>query len=259
LLLNAVDLDRFEQRSALPATPARALLFSNYLNNWQMDAIRQACAAASIDLDTAGRKLSGFCDRPEAKLRNYDLVFAKGRCALEALAVGAAVIVCDAPGVGPLVTARDLERLRRASFGRRLMLDPIEARVIADRIARYDPIDAAEVSKRIRATAGLNLLVEQLLQVYQEVIAEENQSGEQTELEYLAAAEFLHWWSMKRDELVKTSAKQYTLVGRLTRYGGSVARRVPTPLRRILARMWRPSSSTRAAAWLTPDRSGQTV
>jgi hypothetical protein len=33
-------------------------------------------------------------------LGRYDLVFAKAKCAIEAMVVGAAVIVCDANGLG---------------------------------------------------------------------------------------------------------------------------------------------------------------
>ena len=50
--------------------------------------------------------LEGFESRPLVTLTgDYDLVFAKARCALEAMAVGAAVVLCDTHGLGPMVTS----------------------------------------------------------------------------------------------------------------------------------------------------------
>jgi len=43
-------------------------------------------------------------EQPEEVLPNYDLVFAVGRAAIEAMAIGCAVIVADAYGLGGLVT-----------------------------------------------------------------------------------------------------------------------------------------------------------
>ncbi len=58
-------------------------------------------------------------DDPERILPRYDLVFAKGRCALEAMAAGCAVIVCDAVGLGEMVTHGSVEEMRRWNFGAR--------------------------------------------------------------------------------------------------------------------------------------------
>ena len=49
-------------------------------------------------------------DRPEAILGDYDLVFAKARAAMEAMATGCAVILCDRVGAGPLVCRANLPR-----------------------------------------------------------------------------------------------------------------------------------------------------
>ena len=54
-------------------------------------------------------------------LGQYDIVFAKARCALEALAVGNAVVLCDTVGVGPMVTTGEVDRLRRLNFGVRAL------------------------------------------------------------------------------------------------------------------------------------------
>jgi len=96
VLLNATDLERFKPRKPLPSRPQRALIFSNGANEYtHLGAVREACARAGIELDVVGAGVNGATSKPELVLPKYDLVFAKARCALESLAVGAAVI----PGV----------------------------------------------------------------------------------------------------------------------------------------------------------------
>ena len=90
LLLNFVDLDRFRPRPPLPARPARALVLSNYATSaGYTRVIAAACHAAGVTLDVVGASNGNPTDCPAQLLAGYDLVFAKGRTALEALAAGA--------------------------------------------------------------------------------------------------------------------------------------------------------------------------
>ena len=151
MLLNFVDLERFTPRAPLPARPQRALVFSNGAHaDGYLNAVRAACAQHGLQLDVIGLRAANVAAEPELVLGQYDLVFAKARCALEALAVGAAVVLCDAAGCGPLVTTVEFERLRRQNFGVRTLQEPTHADTLAREIARYDPHDAAEVSRRVR-------------------------------------------------------------------------------------------------------------
>jgi Glycosyltransferase Family 4 len=170
---NAVDLNRYPQRSALPERPARALVFSNNAaDDNYLPVIRQACAALGIDLDVVGERSDRSVAQPEAILGRFDLVFAKGRCALEALATGTAVIVCDASGLGALVTSDNLDDLRRKNFGRRALQNTISSVSIANEIEKYDPEDAKRVTARVRASAGLSPAVRSLVAIYGEAIAD---------------------------------------------------------------------------------------
>jgi hypothetical protein len=178
VVLNWVDLERFRPRGPLPERPRRALVFSNYAaDDNYLPAVRQACARAGIALDVAGAGAGASRARPEEVLGGYDLVFAKARCALEALATGSAVVLCDAGGAGPLVTADDLDRLRRLNFGLRTLSNPVRPEVLEREIRRYDARDAAEVSRRVRASAGLDAAVDELVETYREVIAEQASAG----------------------------------------------------------------------------------
>src|SRR6185295_5780762 len=198
VVLNAVDLARFAPRPPLPATPRRALLFSNYAaDDTHAGAVREACRRAGVALDVVGAAAGTSSDTPEVLLAAYDLVFAKGRCALEALAVGAAVVLVDYAGAGPLVTSPELDRLRRLNFGRRLLRAPLDpARLVAE-IARYDAADAAEVSRRIRATASLEQQLDALVALYREAIAEQDAQVPDLAAEERAAGAYLRQWGAR--------------------------------------------------------------
>ena len=161
LLLNFVDLRRFRPRTPLPSRPARALIFSNEASEQNYAAlVRAACERANIRLDVVGLRSGNVVTNPESLLGDYDLVFAKARSALESLAVGAAVVLCDLGGIGPMVKSHNLERLRSLNFGVRTLRDPVCAELISSRIAEYDSNDAALVSSRIRETAGAETAIE---------------------------------------------------------------------------------------------------
>lgn len=197
VVLNFVDLDRFQPRPPLPAKPQRALVFSNQASERTfLPIVREACERFGIALDVAGVASGVTTERPEELLPGYDLVFAKGRAALEAMAVGAAVVLCDQVGAGPLVTSGELDRLRPLNFGIRTLRDPVTADVLASRIERYDPADAAEVSRRIRAMAGIEEAVDRMTAIYDEVLAEHREKGNPpAEEESRAAAAYLRWLS----------------------------------------------------------------
>ena len=173
VIYNWVDLSRFKPRGPLPARPARALLFSNYASErTYLAAVRDACDRAGLPLDVIGLGVGNPSAEPEAVLGRYDVVFAKARCALEAMAVGTAVILCDFRGVGEMVTSADVDELRRWNFGARVLRSPVEPQILLAQIARYDPNDAAEVSRRIRTAAGLDGQVDQYVALYREVLSE---------------------------------------------------------------------------------------
>jgi glycosyltransferase involved in cell wall biosynthesis len=194
-ILNFVDLDRFQPRPPLPPRPRRALVFSNNAREGtHLRAVRTAGAAAGIEVDVAGIASGRIAGRPERLLPDYDLVFAKGRAAIEALAVGAAVVLCDAAGCGPMVGSANLDRLRPLNFGFRTLDQPLAAAAVQAQIARYDPEDAAQVSSRIRREAGLDRAVARYLELYGRILAEHRAGGAgDPAVEGRAAAAYLRW------------------------------------------------------------------
>ena len=173
LSLNWVDVRRFRPRPPLPAKPRRALVFSNYANNdTHLPAVTAACQQAGIPLDVAGAEMGRSIADPENVLGQYDLVFAKAKAAMEAMAVGAAVVLCDFGGVGPLVTSRNMASLLPLNFGFQALTQPLQAEHVLAQIRRYDAEDAAAVRDTIRATASLETRTSELIDLYGRMIQE---------------------------------------------------------------------------------------
>ena len=194
ILLNFVDLARFQsRRKPLSATPQRALLFSNYASEeTHLPAVREACERAGIELDVVGSHANTATANPEQILCEYDLVFAKARSALEAMAVGAAVVLCDYKGSGPMVTPENFALLRPLNFGRRALSGPLDAAILVEEIKRYDPVKALRVSQTVRASAGHEPVVDELISLYEDVTLEFQQNGHGEKLkEDRAAAAYL--------------------------------------------------------------------
>lgn len=186
---NAVDLRRFPARPPLPTRPMRALALSNTVtaNNWGAT-LRAACRQRGITLDLAGVAADSFVEHPETLLPQYDLVFAKARCALEAMASGAAVIVCDERGLSGMVTSAGLPAAQHLNFGMRTLQRPITVENILGEIDRYDPADAARVSADIRASADVDLLSGQFIELYEELIAAKVSLAPEDDLRATAAS-----------------------------------------------------------------------
>lgn len=170
LLYNFVDLRRFARRGPLPARPQRALIFSNSAcAQTQIPAIRGACDRRGIALDVAGQS-TRVLEAPEEALGRYDLVFAKGRAAMEAMATGCAVVLCDRAGAGPLVTSGGFAQLRELNFGFRTLRFALQAERIGDEIDRFDAADATRVCELMRENGDLERRLDELLALYGTVL-----------------------------------------------------------------------------------------
>jgi Glycosyltransferase Family 4 len=195
LVPNAVDLSRFHPRPPLPKHPQRALIFSNHASRrTQVPAIQTACRSLNIPCDVVGLESGRSISRPEDILPKYDLVFAKARCALEAMAVGCAVVVCDFGGLGQMVRPQTFAELRALNFGGGVLTRPIDPELIANEIRKYDGGEAQLVSARVRREADLTSAVDEWIEIYQEVVSEHTAAGSRREQELLALADYVSEW-----------------------------------------------------------------
>lgn len=172
IVSNGVDLERFRPRPPLPARPQRAAIFSNYATEGEdTGAIRAACAASGISLEVIGKSVGQQAASPEKVLAQFDLVFAKARCAMEAMAVGCAVVLLnEGMGLAGLVTPDKVQEWHRWNFGRRLMHEPIRAETIAREIQRYSAEDAQAVSDYVRTHVSLEATVDAMERLAQRVV-----------------------------------------------------------------------------------------
>jgi len=174
-LYNFVDLQRFQPRSPLPIQPKSALIFSNKAsdNNYAR-LIRSACSRVGIHkVDLMGLDSGTATHDPETRLLEYDIVFAKGRAALEAMAVGCAVIVTESHGVGGLVTTENMAAMRRLNFGVRLMQrSSLTEAALVEALAAYNAADAEQVSRWIRSEVDLEVYLDKLEAIYSDAITE---------------------------------------------------------------------------------------
>jgi glycosyltransferase involved in cell wall biosynthesis len=194
VLLNFVDLQRFQPRAALPEKPRRALVFSNYAKETNyLAAVRTACAQFNLTVDVRGMGVGVTTDEPENLLPHYDLVFAKARAALEAMAVGCAVIVCDRRGCGPLVTPENFAELRPWNFGFRTMVNRVTVKNLSAQIARYNAVAAAEVGRLARAEVSHVSVVDELVRAYEFARAAQKNNPPDPAAESRAAAAYLQW------------------------------------------------------------------
>jgi hypothetical protein len=167
---NSVDTSRFRPRDPLPEKPRKALVFSNNAGpGTYLEAVREACQQEKIQLDTVGAGVDSEIRAPEQILPEYDLVFAKARCALEAMAVGAAVVLCDTRGLGPMVKSSNVEELRRWNFGMKVLAHPLVPSEITARIREYEPSDVQRVRDYIRESATLEDTLTKWCSIYDRV------------------------------------------------------------------------------------------
>ena len=190
---NFVDLRRFKPRGPLPATPRRALVLSNYFDEQSIAPVREACEQRGLDLDVRGRSVGRIARHPEDVLPQYDVVFAKGRAALEAVAVGNAVIVCDTFGVGPIVSLRNARQLRTLTGNFRKLVVPLSAHAIARELALYSPADTARVCRLARARVGLDRAVRAFVRTYEDSMGRFAAAPVAANAEAAAESRYVEW------------------------------------------------------------------
>lgn len=200
LLPNFVDLERFQMRAPLPERPRRALVLSNYTAK-HLPVVRAACAARGIEVDAFGRDSNGVAEEPEKILSRYDIVFAKGRVALEAVATGNAVVLCDRVGVGPMISQENALQLRALDIDFGKWCRPLTIANIDDALSKYSAADATAVAHLARSLAGLDEASARLLTDYQECIARFAAGTRDPAAEAIAESNYLQWLTqeLKRD------------------------------------------------------------
>jgi hypothetical protein len=171
VLFNPIDGDYVREREGPPRTPPRtAVLFHSSKETRQLvGLVENVCRRAGISLDVLGPGTGRFEADPGAVLGRYDLVFGKARCALEAMASGAHVILVGPQGLGPRPTKADFFRLRSRNFGRSLLTGPLDEKTLLEQVLTLDQANSAELTRLVRDTCGSPKLAEVMENIYGEV------------------------------------------------------------------------------------------
>jgi hypothetical protein len=173
LIFNFFDRSLFPPRTPLPAKPKLALAFSNtFSETSDLPILREACARCGIELHAAGLLTGNTQANPGQIMGKYDVVFAKARAAIEAMAVGTAVVLCNPGRLGPMISTQNFPSLRPLNFGVRTLSRPLTIDLLEEELQRYDAEDAAVVTQLVRTECELGPVVDRLLSIYKDVIAE---------------------------------------------------------------------------------------
>lgn len=170
ILPNFFDEDRFKSIGN-PARIDKSLIFSSHTEPQHRDRLQQA---TRIEFDHIGNGATPT-DEPERWLPQFDVVFAVGRSAIEALASGAHVVLWDAGICGPAVTPDNFWQCVTANFA-------LAANVLPWHFINHDgagewattevsKISAArriETTRLARTYLPLSIAGRRLLEVYEE-------------------------------------------------------------------------------------------
>ncbi len=183
VIFNWVDTSRFRLRRAFAERPARALVFSNHAgeDNY-FNAIRDACENVGLALDVVGHRFGTARPDPENILAGYDLVFAKARAAIEAMATGAGVIVCDFNGLGGMVDTSNFAHFRKFNFGMKVQTMPITKESIIGEIEKYNAAENRRVAELLRKEASMDQAIDTIVDLYDQTVGSYRIAGKESSL-----------------------------------------------------------------------------
>lgn len=192
VIRNFVDLERVAMRADLPVKPRRALVFSNQAReDGYLGIVRKACAVRGIEVDVIGALGGRIEANPLPLLRQYDVVFAKARSAIEAMASGVAVVVCDAAGLAGLVAEDHYAAWRDLNFGVRTLRRPIDVETILQELDNYDAAQALRLALRVRREADMEGAVDAIVETYVEAVDRQRTLPVDARAQFDAASEYL--------------------------------------------------------------------
>lgn len=140
-LTQPIDILRFVPSTPPRSTPQRALIVSNYLEGPRLDALLQTWEALGLECSLLGHSF-GDKGRVTLDVRDEivgaDIVVAKARAALEAMACGKAVYVFDAFGGDGWVTPDSYPAMEADNFGGLSSPFPVDRSRLEADLKEYD-------------------------------------------------------------------------------------------------------------------------
>lgn len=192
LIENGVDMDRFKPGPNLPALPRNALIIAKSTD--QIDPILDACSMRGIAATVVGPAIGKLLQAPETVMPEFDLIFASGLTAIEAMSCLRPVIVCDGRGLAGMVTLQNYPAWRRQNFGLRSLSRPLTGAAILREIDRYSASEATAVGLLVRSEAALPTWVSRYVRLYEHCIHEFKAREQDRDQENILAAMCMQNW-----------------------------------------------------------------
>ena len=170
---NFVNTTRFSEVRKTPNRIQTALLFGGpRLPDAELARLEEACASLHVKLDKIGHAYGTHRSRPEIFLQQYDLVFAIGKCALEAMATGCAVVPVIPGQAGSLITSASFDDWSFSNFGPRYFMSSsqIDEEWLRTQIESYSAQDLELVTSRVRSERTIDDAVDKLELIYREAV-----------------------------------------------------------------------------------------
>jgi hypothetical protein len=174
IIPNFFDAARFRRRDKRESGK-KALVYSNKVGPDDIALLRAAIERHGYQFDAAGQ-WERPVDRPEEILPGYDLVFAVGRSAIEALGCGCQVVIWEYGVIGPLVTPENFWTCVVANFALTSQLLPYRFTQDADsqiwlerEMSRASPQNEETVSDLTRDCLSLDVIGPLLTYLYRDV------------------------------------------------------------------------------------------
>jgi hypothetical protein len=186
---NFFDSRRFTQPRPPTSTTSRALVFHNTMapDGPAIKSLRSACETVGLKLDTLGHAFGQTSPNPEHLLPDYDVVFAAGRSAIEAMASGCAVIPVSAEQSADWICPDNFADLAMRNFTAEVHAPPIDLQHIISELRRITPAQTLAITQLIRQEATIDRTTDILISAYTSAISQPLPNNPQEEITSLSS------------------------------------------------------------------------
>ncbi|WP_028602630.1 glycosyltransferase [Ottowia thiooxydans] len=173
IISNFVDLEKFSLKEKVNKIPVSAAIFGNSIgkNSTLVQFVAEACNRMGLKrLDLFGLRNGNPINNPQDVLPQYDIVFSAGRCAIEAMSVGSAVIVCDETGVAEMIRPENMTSMFGRFGSSSVSKERLNIDFLCGEIRKYDAAGVRQVAEWIRGKVDLRHAADRYEGVYREAI-----------------------------------------------------------------------------------------
>lgn len=172
IIRNFYDSDRYTTIRPSEEKTGKALLFHNTIpaggKTWTT--LKTACEQLNLSLEGVGAGFEKIIKNPGAMLPDYDVVFAAGRSAIEAMACGCTVILIGADTMTARVHPGNYDALMEFNFCPHDKDKTIESSFILAQLQLVNSDESAAVTARVREELSIDNTLSALEKFYQKAI-----------------------------------------------------------------------------------------